>query len=262
MKREDGKMGFGEIFKGYGDALDIISEKQKELSVWKKDTTEIIKPLREVDVVELNNVVGDMKNILQEMKNKYSKLSHNYDTLEHRCNILSDMCDTLKIENKQILKQYLGVSENYCKVREENENLKNDLIHLQELTDVISLTCSKECADLKNMAKKKVMVMLGGNTTDERYKLFYKKYIMNLYSYMKKELGVSSIDKIPTVKLAKAQDLVGKWQPTLSFKKKLITDLVKETTPTKNGAFKTKVETVVQFNSLMEKYNGEPEKYI
>lgn len=262
MKREDGKMGFGEIFKGYGDALDIISEKQKELSVWKKDTTEIIKPLREVDVVELNNVVGDMKNTLQEMKNKYSKLSHNYDTLEHRCNILSNTCDSLKIENKQLIKEYLSVKNDYCKIREENENLKNDLIHLQGLTDIISLTCSKECTELKNNAKKKVLLMLGGSVTDDRYKLFYKKYIMNLYGYIKKELGVSSIDKIPTVELAKAQDLVGKWQPTLSFKKKLITDLVKETTPTKNGAFKTKVETVVQFNSLMEKYNGEPEKYI
>lgn len=241
MKRKDGKKGFGEIFKGYGDALDIMAQEQKELSVWKGETTELIQPLTKVDIVGLQKTVGSLNNDVRK---------------------LTSLCERVTLEYGQMKKEYLGVRKDYCLIKEENEKLKEDLAHLQELTDVISLTCSKECADLKNMAKKKVMVMLGGNTTDERYKLFYKKYIMNLYSYIKKELGVSSIDKIPTVKLEEAKRLLAKWQPTLSFKKKLITDLVKETTPTKNGAFKTKVETVVQFNSLMEKYNGEPEKYI
>lgn len=255
MKRNDGKIGFGEIFKGYGEALDIISDKQRELSVWKGETTELIKPLSQVDLMKLQTKVTEIVNNMQ-------VITHNYNSVLHRCNVLTDKCEVLSIENKQIQKEYLMVKKDYCEIKEENEGLKKELKHIQDLTDIISFTHSKECSELKNRAKKKVITMLGGDITDERYKLFYKKYIMNLYSYIKKELEVSSIDKIPTSKLNKAEELLVKWTPTQAFKKKLIVDLVRDTTPTKNGGYRVNIETVVQFNSLMDKFNGEPEKYM
>lgn len=241
MIRKDGSNGFGEVFKVYGDALDLISQNQKELSAWKGETTELMKPLNEVDLVKLSNTVITLSNDLRS---------------------ISNTCNQIMIDNKEIQKDYLAIKKDYILLKEENEQLKNDLKHIQGLTDVISFTCSKECAKLKNKAKKKILVMLGGNTSDERYKLFYKKYIMNLYDYIKKNLEVSSIDRIPTNKLSEAEALLGKWIPTPAFKKKLITELVKDTTPTKDGAYKVKIETVVQFNSLMDKFNGEPEKYM
>lgn len=240
MKKKDGRMGFGEIFKGYGDALDIISEKQKELSVWKGKTIELVKPLEKVDIVGLQKTVGSLTNDVKKITN---------------------VCERLKVEYIQMKKEYVGVRNDYCLVKEENKQLKKELLHVQELTDIISFTCSKECADFKNRAKRKVLLMLGGNVTDNRYKLFYKKYIMNLYGYIKKEIGVSSIDKIPTAKLEEAKDLLNKWQPKPSFKTKLIKDLKEDTSPDKNGNFRVKNEVVTQFNALMNTYD-DPVKYM
>lgn len=233
--------GFGDIFKNYGDALDIIATKQGELSVWKKDTSEVIKPLSNVDLISIDK---NVKALLE----TYREMNTSLQLLELTANNLSK-------DNKILTKQVATLTE-------ENESLKKKIVHIEELTDIISFTHSSECAELKKIAKRRVLAMLGGSVTDERYKLFYKKYIMNLYGYVKKELKVSSIDKIPSSKLEQATQLVTKWKPSPVFKNKLISDLVNETTPNKRGAFKVKVETVAQFNALMERYGGELHKYI
>lgn len=240
MIRENGNKGFGEIFKDYGDALDIMRNKQKELSVWKGDANKVIQPFSKID---LENFITSVSTVTNEVKK------------------LSGKFDILSMENESLKKEYVGVRNDYCLIKEENEQLKKELLHVQELTDIISFTCSKECADFKNRAKRKVLLMLGGNVTDNRYKLFYKKYIMNLYGYIKKEIGVSSIDKIPTAKLEEAKNLLNKWQPKPSFKTKLIKDLKEDTSPDKNGNFRVKNEVVTQFNALMNTYD-DPVKYM
>lgn len=247
MIKENGKRGFGEVFKVYGDALDIITSKQRELSTWKGETTELVKPLNQVDIVELKQTVLNLQNDFKNISNKFNLLSVENKTIKNEC--------------ENIRSEYRAVKKSYCEVKEENEKLKEDLEHVQELTDIISFTCSKECSELKNNAKKKVLTMLGGSVTDDRYKLFYKKYIMNLYGYIKKEIGVSSIDKIPTAKLELAKMILARWQPTPVFKTKLITDLREDTTPDKNGDYRVKQEVVNQFNSLMTRFD-DPVKFM
>lgn len=242
------KVGFGEIFKTYGESLDSVIGSQKELSVWKEETDSLIKPLKDVDVVNIDKNLGIL---IEEKAKTYKLLKKMKEELIKTRNIVGDINDKL-----------ITVERDNTILKDENKALKQSVSHLEHLTDIISFTRSSECAELKRIAKKKVLTMLGGSVTDERYKLFYKKYIMNLYGYVKKELKVSSIDKIPTSKLEEANKLVGKWIPTPSFKSKLISDLVEETKPNKSGAFKVKVETVAQFNSLMERFNGEPHKYM